>query len=114
MRGQRTEERDRETGREGERKKERESTQVVSSAAYFQPRSSPETGLKRSDGETGSFRSCEIASKLARQNRKCDGGKTMIDRKGKRGGGRGRETEKEKGRVEYISRSACSITRKGC
>lgn len=109
MRGQRTEE------REGERKKERESTQVVSSAAYFQPRSSPETGLKRSDGrDGGSFRSCEIASKLARQNRKCDEGKTMIDRKRKREGGTGRETEKEKGRVEYISRSACSITRKGC
>lgn len=97
MRGQRTEERDRETGREGERKKERESTQVVSSAAYFQPRSSPETGLKRSDGETGSFRSCEIASKLARQNRKCDGGKTMIDRKRKRGGRKGKRDREREG-----------------
>lgn len=90
MRGQRTEERDRETGRGRENEREGEYTSRFE-CAYFQPRSSPETGLKRSDGETGgSFRSCEIASKLARQNRKCDGGKTMIDRKG-------RETEKEKG-----------------
>lgn len=96
MRGQRTEERDIETGRGREKEREGEYTSRFE-CAYFQPRSSPETGLKRSDGETGSFRSCEIASKLARQNRKCDGGKTMIDRKRKREGGREERQRKRRG-----------------
>lgn len=96
MRGQKAEERDRERERERKRGRVHKSFRVrVLSATLV----TGDRTKKERDGETGgSFRSCEIASKLARQNRKCDGGKTMIDRKRKSEGGkeeRDREREGE-------------------
>lgn len=91
MRGQRIEERDREKEREGEYTSRFE-------CAYFQPRSSPETGLKRSDGETGGASEvAKLRRNLKDKTESVTEEKTMIDRKRKREGGREERQRKRRG-----------------